>query len=114
VSTPSWRLDKRSAAARGYDAKWRKRRAQQLTLHPLCCMCERRGKVKAATVADHITPHRGDPVLFQGPLQSLCQSCHSGDKQTIEHGKEAPRQIGADGFPIALDGVEFTGGPGGW
>jgi 5-methylcytosine-specific restriction enzyme A len=43
-----------------------------------------RAQVVLATVADHITPHRGDPELFKGPLQSLCASCHSSWKQELE------------------------------
>lgn len=97
--TPSWRTDKRSAAARGYGHAWRKRRLAHLTAHPLCVMCEREGKVTAANVADHITPHNGDPELFKGPLQSLCMSHHSRDKQIVER---TGRVIGgsADGTPL--------------
>ena len=68
-----------------YDRHWRKRRAAQLRLHPLCVFCMKsRGDITAATVADHITPHRGDPVLFAGPLQSLCKFCHDSCKQELE------------------------------
>lgn len=70
-----------------YDRQWRKRRAQQLSAHPLCAMCLRMtGQVTPATVADHIEPHRGDPVLFAGPLQSLCKPCHDSWKQQAESG----------------------------
>ena len=58
---------------------------RQLTAEPLCAYCAKAGKVEAATVCDHIKPHRGDLVLFwAGPFQSLCQSCHSSDKQREE------------------------------
>ena len=68
-----------------YDRHWQKRRARQLSLHPLCRLCMlMRGEVMEARVADHITPHRGDPVLFAGPLQSLCASCHNSWKQEFE------------------------------
>jgi 5-methylcytosine-specific restriction protein A len=100
MSKPSWRTDKRSAAARGYDARWRKRRRQQLSEHPLCCFCQREGRVRLATVADHVTPHKGDPVLFEGPLQSLCGPCHSGDKQRVENGGVPRRRISLDGWPV--------------
>ena len=71
-----------------YDsARWRRRRLEQLRTHPLCKLCmDLRARVTAASVADHITPHRGDPVLFEGPLQSLCKSCHSSWKQQQESG----------------------------
>lgn len=68
-----------------YDHRWRKRRAAQLRAHPLCAFCVKtRGRLVAATVADHITPHKGDSVLFAGPLQSLCAPCHNGMKQELE------------------------------
>jgi 5-methylcytosine-specific restriction protein A len=37
-------------------------------------------------VADHRTPHRGDPRLFWDPenLQTLCKPCHDTRKQAAE------------------------------
>jgi hypothetical protein len=36
-------------------------------------MCLSEGKIVAARIADHIEPHRGDPIKFwTGALQSLC------------------------------------------
>ena len=37
-------------------------------------------------VADHIEPHRGDPVLFwsRANLQCLCKPCHDSTKQAEE------------------------------
>ena len=68
-----------------YGYAWQKRRAQQLRDEPLCRMhMQMRGEVVAATVADHITPHRNDPILFSGPLQSLCKTCHDSLKKQIE------------------------------
>jgi len=80
----SWRTDKQGSTARGYGYRWQKRREAQLRAHPLCAYCERNGIVRAASVADHITPHRGDPALFDGPLQSLCATCHSSTKAREE------------------------------
>lgn len=84
VEPGSWRNGKETAYARGYDARWRRRREQQLRAEPLCAYCLRSGRAVEATVADHITPHRGDPALFEGPLQSLCASCHSSAKAKEE------------------------------
>jgi 5-methylcytosine-specific restriction protein A len=81
------------------DRRWRKRRSQHLALSPYCVYCERRGIVTIATVADHITPHRGDPVLFDGPIQSLCARCHDSVKSCEETGR-ALRDIGIDGYPV--------------
>jgi 5-methylcytosine-specific restriction protein A len=65
--------------------RWHLRRKQQLQAHPLCVMCADAGRVTAATVADHITPHDGDLDLFwYGALQSLCDPCHNSLKQRVE------------------------------
>ena len=75
-----------SSSARGYNYKWQQARAQFLREHPLCVMCEAAGRVEAATVVDHITPHRGDQSLFwrRSNWQSLCATHHSRDKQREE------------------------------
>jgi 5-methylcytosine-specific restriction enzyme A len=67
-----------SAASRGYDGRWRKARLGFLRKHPLCCHCLERGRTTAATVVDHIIPHRGDKALFwnRENWQPLCKSCH--------------------------------------
>ena len=44
--------------------RWQQHRLRQLQQQPLCAMCLTQGKVTAATVADHITPHKGDYELF--------------------------------------------------
>lgn len=68
-----------------YDRRWRQRRADQLRAHPLCRLCMAiRGRAVPATVADHIEPHRGDPIKFEGALQSLCKACHDSWKQQME------------------------------
>ncbi|OPY74936.1 MAG: HNH endonuclease [Syntrophorhabdus sp. PtaU1.Bin153] len=71
-----------------HTSRWRKRRARQIVEHPLCAMCEQQGRVTAATIADHVVPHRGDAEKFwNGELQSLCATCHSARKQMQEkHG----------------------------
>ena len=68
---------------------------------PLCALCDRRGRITAATVADHIEPHHGDPDAFwTGKLQSLCKSCHDGAKQAEESGGY---MRGADESGMPLD-----------
>lgn len=75
-----------TSAQRGYDSKWRKARAGYLRSHPLCVMHLQRGRTVAATVVDHIIPHKGDNALFwdHGNWQSLCKSCHDIHKQRAE------------------------------
>ena len=86
---------------RYHTTRWRRKRAHQLTVEPCCRLCRALGIVKAATVADHVIPHRGDETLFwQGELQSLCATCHSSHKQSVEHG-EPLAGCSADGVPFA-------------
>lgn len=59
--------------------RWRELRADQLLREPFCRECAKTGRRTYATVADHVTPHRGDARLFHDPanLQSLCERCHN-------------------------------------
>lgn len=77
---PQQRPDKNrpDATQRGYDRRWKKKRAAWLAAHPLCVACESKGRIVGATDVDHVIPHRGDMRLFwSGELQSLCSTCHS-------------------------------------
>lgn len=67
-----------TAAQRGYDGQWRKARLGFLRKHPLCVYCLKVDKIEAATVVDHIEPHKGDKELFwrRSNWQSLCKVCH--------------------------------------
>jgi 5-methylcytosine-specific restriction enzyme A len=88
-----------------YDTReWRKMRARQLAEHPLCAMCERMGRITAATIADHIIPHNNNHKLFfdNNNLQSLCSTCHSGIKRMADiHGYS--QACGVDGIPVDLN-----------
>lgn len=78
-------------ASRGYGAKWRKAREQYLAEHPLCRECGRSGKVTAATVVDHIVPHKGDAHLMWSRTnwQPLCGRCHA--QKTGREQRAVPR-----------------------
>lgn len=79
--------------------RWRKKAKAQLRASPLCAMCEGDGRVAAATIADHVIPHRGDEALFwNGDLQSLCKSCHDSAKQREERSPVAV--LDDDGWPL--------------
>ena len=86
VTPDSWRSGK-STAERGYGGRWQRERKRFLFKHPMCCYCERDGRVTAATVVDHIIPHRGDQVLFwdQSNWQALCAPCHDSVKKAEEN-----------------------------
>lgn len=71
-----------SSASRGYDARWRRYREEYLKGHPLCVECLKTNMITAATVVDHIIPHKGDNNLFWDAQnhQALCKGCH--DRKT--------------------------------
>jgi 5-methylcytosine-specific restriction enzyme A len=77
-----------TAEARGYTARWRKRRRIFLAEHPLCEECRRAGKVVAASVVDHVVPHRGDLTLFwdEANWQALCERHHNQKTATEDGG----------------------------
>ena len=82
------------------DRKWRAKRKVQLDREPLCRFCLALGKVEAATICDHVVPHRGDRESFwKGEVQSLCAQCHSSAKQSLE-ATGVIQGVDTTGFPI--------------
>lgn len=101
-------------------ARWLRMRARQLQRQVLCAYCLLgvcahskqivHGRKDAdcnpmecltlATVVDHITPHRGDSLLFWNfqNLQSLCHTCHASVKQMQEN---RPGSVSDDGYEKA-------------
>jgi 5-methylcytosine-specific restriction enzyme A len=75
-----------SARERGYSARWDRASAGHLRNHPLCRYCDLVGEVTAATLTDHLYPHRGDQAVFWNCDYwiSCCKPCHDGFKQRIE------------------------------
>lgn len=75
-----------SAHERGYNAAWRKARAEFLRIFPWCACGA------AATLVDHKTPHRGNDALFwdRTNWQPLCTHCHNSLKQREERGQVSP------------------------
>ena len=82
--------------------RWHRLRWHQLQAEPLCRYCAAMGRTTAATVVDHITPHKGGESLFHDPanLQSLCKPCHDSAKQAEE---KSGRVIGGDVNGVPLD-----------
>jgi 5-methylcytosine-specific restriction protein A len=78
-------VDRRSASARGYGRRWQKYRLAFLhrAANALCVECRKTGRITAATVVDHIIPHKGNDRLFWDPTnhQPLCATCHN--KKTV-------------------------------
>lgn len=75
-----------SARERGYDTAWDKAANGFKRSHPLCLGCEAVGRLKAATLVDHIVPHKGDQSLFwdKANWQPSCQPHHDVVKQRLE------------------------------
>ena len=88
--------------------KWRRRRAVQLKVEPLCRICQAQGRIEPAVEVDHIKPHRGDAnEFFCGEIQSLCRKCHRAktiDEQRQKRGRWAKGwAVGVDGMPVSRD-----------
>lgn len=68
-----------NANERGYNWAWKKARTDFLARHPLCAECLKAFAITAATIVDHIIPHRGDMELFwdRNNWQSLCETHHN-------------------------------------
>lgn len=81
---------------------WYRLRHYQLAKAPLCAYCEAQGLTVAASIVDHIRPHKGDISLFSDPdnLQSLCKRCHDSHKQRQE---KSGKVLGCDtqGQPLS-------------
>ena len=75
-----------SAAARGYDPRWRRYRDVYLSRNPWCRRCAGRGVDTRATVVNHIRPHKGSTRLFwlRSNHEPLCATCHNGPTQSYE------------------------------
>lgn len=75
-----------SSRKRGYDTEWDKASAAFKQAHPLCLGCQAIGRIEAASVTDHIVPHRGDNALFWDPgnWQPACGWHHDVVKQRLE------------------------------
>ena len=95
-------FDRRKTAERGYGGRWQRERLQFLRTNPLCVMCEGEGRITAAQVVDHRTPHKGDEALMWdwNNWQPLCGPHHNSDKQRIDKGSAPIVRVGNDGWPI--------------
>jgi 5-methylcytosine-specific restriction protein A len=84
-----------------YNHRWTKARKLFLDDNPLCNFCNHIGRIEAATVVDHIIPHKGDYDLFWNVnnWQALCTTCHASVKQRQENGLDI-RPVGLDGWKV--------------
>jgi 5-methylcytosine-specific restriction protein A len=91
-----------SASQRLYNRQWTySSRPAFLMEHPLCEVIRYKdsdgqlkfirrheGRVVAASVVDHIVPHKGDTALFhdQSNWQALCRDCHNYKTAKLDGG----------------------------
>jgi 5-methylcytosine-specific restriction protein A len=87
------------------NTRWKQLRRVQLKNYPLCMLCQREGRVALASVVDHITPHKGNKLLFWDfkNVQSLCYTCHNSTKQSAEL-LGFDKRIDMDGWPVHMCG----------
>lgn len=82
--------ERESAAARGYDRKWRFVRAKFLRAHPNCACGA------AATDVDHVLPLASGGTHAWSNLRALCRPCHSRKTATVDGGfGNAKKSLGA-------------------
>ncbi|CNI97684.1 Uncharacterised protein [Yersinia pseudotuberculosis] len=101
---------------RVYGSRWAKARAAFLRDNPLCVMCKQQGRIEAATVVDHIEPHKLKEALMSGNTvqiakaqklfwdrknwQAICTPHHDSTKQRME---KSGVVIGCDDSGIPTD-----------
>jgi 5-methylcytosine-specific restriction enzyme A len=92
-----------SSAQRGYGSRWQKASAGWLKTHPLAVdwFGDHAGRIYAAEVVDHITPHKGDMKLFwdSGNWQGLTKRDH--DRKTAHENTSAGQWVNF-GTPEAI------------
>lgn len=100
--------DRGSAHERGYGARWARASGRHKAAHPLCVGCQAVGRVVAATVTDHVVPHRGNDRLFwdEGNWQSCCDRHHNVVKQRLEAMWDRGSILAAD---LRLDSAAAVG-----
>lgn len=96
---------RKSRQERGYGAEHDRMRAALLRREPLCRECKKHGRIRAATIADHIIPKAQGGTDDEDNYQPLCKLC--SDAKTARESAEAqgrtywPRtEIGVDGWPV--------------
>ena len=75
----------------------RKRRLKRT--HGLCERCDAAGRIRAATVVDHVTPLKLGGSDDDANTRNLCDPCHV-EVTSEQFGHKKKRDIGEDGWPI--------------
>jgi 5-methylcytosine-specific restriction protein A len=78
ITRKQYDSERGTANERGYDYRWQQASKMFLVSHPLCVECEREGRITAASLVDHVVPHKGNQQLFwdESNWQPLCKEHH--------------------------------------
>ena len=76
-------------------------RKARLQAEPLCRMCKAEGKVRVATVPDHIKPLALGGTDTNDNIRCLCEEHHDIVTREQFGLRPAKQQIGLDGWPVA-------------
>jgi len=88
---PTYDEHRPSAAARGYDPRWRAYRAQYIKRHPLCVNFVRCGGL--TSTVDHIIPVRqGGAFWDPANHQPMCKRCHDQKTAREDGGFNNPKR----------------------
>jgi len=91
---------KESAASRGYDYAWTKKRKRIMKRdNGLCQNCLKLNILTKATQCDHIIPKAKGGSDDDDNLQMLCEPCHD-EKSLRDKGHKVKRAVGLDGWHI--------------
>ena len=74
-------------------------RRATLSLNPLCIVCQKAGRITAATQVDHIIALTNGGSDTQENRQGLCYECHRL-KTADDLGNKRRSGVGADGIPL--------------
>ena len=65
--------------------KLQRARKHLFSIHPLCVICKKQGRVSVATIRDHIIPLAEGGLDVYENTQALCQAC--SDRKTQEESR---------------------------
>jgi 5-methylcytosine-specific restriction protein A len=85
-----YRSTKEPWRARYQSARWKRLRLRIFARDLFTCTeCHRMDADTSRLICDHITPHKGDEVMFwdEANLQTMCKPCHDTVKQRMERGR---------------------------
>ena len=84
-----WQSDRQRGTRhqRGYGSRWEKLRKRILARdHGLCQTCRRLGRVKAASMVDHIVNKAAGGSDDESNLEAICRDCHKLKTGRESHG----------------------------